>query len=177
MPWGAEKLVPAEYWCPYGQSILLFLYWGIYCADQPMRQFVFHYCPRRWRQISQFTCLLAVDMRDNNITHAQCLHSQGAALPPLPPIESGDTYARSPITWTPLSRGGGGGGRYTPYLGYWLPLAITQTFHFLWLSQEIFQTLCPKIPPPPPLPENMGTCMHPPYVFKWGGGGGRQGNG
>ena len=21
MPWGAEKLVPAEYWCPYGTAI------------------------------------------------------------------------------------------------------------------------------------------------------------
>ena len=25
MLWGAEKLVPAEYWCPYGTSIMCFI--------------------------------------------------------------------------------------------------------------------------------------------------------
>ena len=26
MLWGAEKLVPAEYWCPYGPCLLSYLF-------------------------------------------------------------------------------------------------------------------------------------------------------
>ena len=65
----------------------------------------------------------------------------------------------------PLTLGKG----YTPYLGYWLPLAVTKHTPSFGLSQEIFPRLKPK--KYPLFPENMGTCMLHPYAFEFGGGG------
>ena len=72
------------------------------------------------------------------------------------------------ITRTPLSVGK----KYTPYLGYWLPLAITTTKNrpfpgFLWNLPE-------TTPPKYPLSrenEKMEKRMRPPYAFDWGGPG------
>ena len=33
MLWGAEKLVPAEYWCPYGTAIILATNLSLYCKQ------------------------------------------------------------------------------------------------------------------------------------------------
>ena len=66
--------------------------------------------------------------------------------PPPHPIEPGGTYARSPSPEPPISGKG-----YTPYLGYWLPLAIPKTPHFpgfLGKSSRYYAWL-PKYPPPP----------------------------
>ena len=73
----------------------------------------------------------------------------------------------------PLSRGKRIG--YTPYLGYWLPLAITTTtkISFSGFSREIFpilrQTKFPFL-------EKMGIRMRPPCILvcvcACGGGGG-----
>ena len=91
----------------------------------------------------------------------------GASAPPPPPSlrTSGYLYARSPSPEPSISGKG-----YTPYLWYWLPLAITKNTPFSGLSVwEIFPRLRPKNTP---FPEKMGIGMQRPHAFEWGGGGG-----
>ena len=63
---------------------------------------------------------------------------------------------------------------YTPYLGYWLPLAVTKKHHTLfWVFLgNLPETTGAKIPP---FPEKMGIRMRPltPGLThsEWGGGG------
>ena len=90
-------------------------------------------------------------------------HQSIGARSPHSHIEPGDAYARSPSPESPISRKR----IYTPYLGYWLPLAIKINTPFWGLSQEIFLRVLPKIPP---FPEKMGIRMRPPHAFDGGGG-------
>ena len=64
----------------------------------------------------------------------------------------------------------------TPYLGYWLSLAITKNTPFSRFSwaEKSSQDYGHKITP---LPEKMGIRMRPPHAFEWGGGGGGEGGG
>ena len=92
-----------------------------------------------------------------------------APLPPPFPYNQGVAYLCSfPITRTPISREKD----ITPYLGHWLPLAITTNKkQFSWFSREFFPRRRPKNTPPP-FPEKMGMRMRPPHAFEGGGGGG-----
>ena len=55
--------------------------------------------------------------------------------------------------------------KYTPYLEYWLPLAVTKTPPFLGLLRKSSQDYSPKIPP---FPKKKGIHMRPHYAFEWG---------
>ena len=70
------------------------------------------------------------------------------------PIEPGGTYAHSPLP-------------EPPYLGYWLPLAITKTPPFPGFLGKCSRDYGQKIPP---FPEKTGIRMRPPYAFEWGPG-------
>ena len=82
-----------------------------------------------------------------------------SAPPPPTPIEpggGGGTYAHSPSP-------------KPPYLGYWLPLAITKNTPFSGLSREIFPRLLPKNTP---LSRENGNTHEAPSCIRVGGGGG-----
>ena len=67
--------------------------------------------------------------------------------PPGPPLPKNQGIPMLiPHHLNPLSREKDIQG-YTPYLGYWLPLAITKNTPFFWFSREIFPRLRPKITP------------------------------
>ena len=78
-----------------------------------------------------------------------------------------------PITRTPLSRGGGGGGKkgYTPYLGYWLPGSIGVGVHMrpyqLKLVTHVGQE---KLKGSPEYYQNLAIFFF--FFFFFGGGGG-----
>ena len=92
-----------------------------------------------------------------------------------------------PITWTPPPPSQEK--EYTPYLGQWLPLAITKrplSWSFPWyLSRDYAQKVIrhllrvaganvrhsPQNTPPPPSWVN-GNTHAAPYAFEWRGGGG-----
>ena len=87
------------------------------------------------------------------------------------PIEPGGTYPHSPSPEPPLYREKDIQG-YTPYLGHWLPLAITKKHpFFLVFSGNLPETTAKKYP----LPEKMGTRMRPLCIrVGWGEGVGMQ---
>ena len=84
---------------------------------------------------------------------------------PPTPIEPGGTYAHYPSPEPPYL-----GKRISkviaPYLGYWLPLAITKTPLFLVFSGNLPETTARNTP----FPEKMGTRMRPPYAVHSSGG-------
>ena len=57
-----------------------------------------------------------------------------------------------------------------PYLGYWLPLAITKNAPFSWFSREIFPRLRPKNYP---LSRVNGNAHAAPLCIRVGAGRGR----
>ena len=65
-----------------------------------------------------------------------------------PPIEPGGTYAHSasPEPPPPSHLGKRISKNIPPYLGYWLPLAITKNIPFSWFSREIFRDYGQKYP-------------------------------
>ena len=84
------------------------------------------------------------------------------------PIETGGIYAHTPLPDNPppLSREKDIQG-YTPYLGYWLPLAITKkTPLFLVFSVNLPETTAKKYP----LSRENGNSHAAPYAFEWGPG-------
>ena len=57
---------------------------------------------------------------------------------------------------------------YTPYLGYWLPFAITKNIPFSWFSREIFPRLRPENTP---LSRANGNAQAAPLCIPVGGPG------
>ena len=84
--------------------------------------------------------------------------SASAQPPPPTPIEPGVTCMLVPHHRIPPISGKG----YTPYLGYWLPLAITKPPPFRIFSGNLPETTAQKYPP---FPKKMGIYMRPPRAF------------
>ena len=119
-----------------------------------------HITERFWvLTLSPFILLMSEDTCRRNPTEFW-------TTPPPPHSNRIRGYLGSfPITWIPYL----GGKRYTPYLGYWLPLAITKKDPlFRAFSGNLPETTAPK---DLPLPEKMGIVTQvAPLCIRVGGG-------